>query len=168
MKQQLLFLVEWAKYIPVFSQLPLDDQVSSYCQLSIDYLPAIVYSLPDHSTRYHSTASRCVCWITSSWMAHIKSLIINGVDFWRWRSYGHMLRRTSSSAWLVDLCICETFYCWETTRWYRDSRPQWVTVIESWLKAFKWPLEWLELAEQFQSRFHSGQRCSMWSTFCCR
>jgi len=27
MKQQLLFLVEWAKYIPVFSELPLDDQV---------------------------------------------------------------------------------------------------------------------------------------------
>lgn len=28
MKQQLLFLVEWAKYIPVFSELPLDDQVA--------------------------------------------------------------------------------------------------------------------------------------------
>ena len=28
MKQQLLFLVEWAKYIPVFSELPLDDQVT--------------------------------------------------------------------------------------------------------------------------------------------
>ncbi|XP_047131438.1 hepatocyte nuclear factor 4-alpha isoform X2 [Hydra vulgaris] len=28
MKQQLLVLVEWAKYIPVFCDLPLDDQVS--------------------------------------------------------------------------------------------------------------------------------------------
>ena len=27
MKQQLLILVEWAKYIPSFSELPLDDQV---------------------------------------------------------------------------------------------------------------------------------------------
>ncbi|NXK77784.1 HNF4B factor, partial [Amazona guildingii] len=28
MKQQLLVLVEWAKYIPVFCELPLDDQVA--------------------------------------------------------------------------------------------------------------------------------------------
>jgi hypothetical protein len=27
MKQQLLILVEWAKYIPAFIELPLDDQV---------------------------------------------------------------------------------------------------------------------------------------------
>lgn len=27
MKQQLLVLVEWAKYIPAFCELPLDDQV---------------------------------------------------------------------------------------------------------------------------------------------
>lgn len=27
MKQQLLYLVEWAKYIPAFTELPLDDQV---------------------------------------------------------------------------------------------------------------------------------------------
>lgn len=27
MKQQLLVLVEWAKYIPAFCDLPLDDQV---------------------------------------------------------------------------------------------------------------------------------------------
>lgn len=27
MKQQLLYLVEWAKYIPAFSELTLDDQV---------------------------------------------------------------------------------------------------------------------------------------------
>lgn len=27
MKQQLLVLVEWAKYIPGFCELPLDDQV---------------------------------------------------------------------------------------------------------------------------------------------
>lgn len=29
MKQQLLVLVEWAKYIPSFCELPLDDQVSN-------------------------------------------------------------------------------------------------------------------------------------------
>lgn len=28
MKQQLLVLVEWAKYIPTFGELPLDDQVT--------------------------------------------------------------------------------------------------------------------------------------------
>lgn len=28
MKQQLLILVEWAKYIPAFTELQLDDQVS--------------------------------------------------------------------------------------------------------------------------------------------
>ena len=28
MKQQLLILVEWAKYIPCFCELPLDDQVT--------------------------------------------------------------------------------------------------------------------------------------------
>lgn len=28
MKQQLLVLVEWAKYIPAFCDLPLDDQVA--------------------------------------------------------------------------------------------------------------------------------------------
>ena len=27
MRQQLIVLVEWAKYIPAFSELPLDDQV---------------------------------------------------------------------------------------------------------------------------------------------
>lgn len=30
MKQQLLILVEWAKYIPAFSELTLDDQVKSF------------------------------------------------------------------------------------------------------------------------------------------
>lgn len=29
MRQQLLVLVEWAKYIPSFCDLPLDDQVRS-------------------------------------------------------------------------------------------------------------------------------------------
>ena len=29
MKQQLLILVEWAKFIPVFSELSLDDQVNN-------------------------------------------------------------------------------------------------------------------------------------------
>lgn len=31
MKQQLLYLVEWAKYIPAFSELTLDDQVRFCC-----------------------------------------------------------------------------------------------------------------------------------------
>lgn len=31
MKQQLLYLVEWAKYIPAFTELSLDDQVSIIC-----------------------------------------------------------------------------------------------------------------------------------------
>lgn len=31
MKQQLLVLVEWAKYIPAFCDLPLDDQVRLCC-----------------------------------------------------------------------------------------------------------------------------------------
>lgn len=30
MRQQLLVLVEWAKYIPSFCDLPLDDQVTIY------------------------------------------------------------------------------------------------------------------------------------------
>ena len=30
MKHQLLILVEWAKYIPCFCELPLDDQVGVY------------------------------------------------------------------------------------------------------------------------------------------
>jgi len=29
MRQQLLVLVEWAKYIPAFGELPLDDQVNN-------------------------------------------------------------------------------------------------------------------------------------------
>lgn len=36
MRQQLLVLVEWAKYIPAFGELPLDDQVNqaaSFCFL---------------------------------------------------------------------------------------------------------------------------------------
>lgn len=43
MKQQLLILVEWAKYIPAFTELQLDDQVSqgfcerSYCLQGIFY-----------------------------------------------------------------------------------------------------------------------------------
>lgn len=31
MRQQLLVLVEWAKYIPAFGELPLDDQVAGLC-----------------------------------------------------------------------------------------------------------------------------------------
>ena len=30
MKQQLLILVEWAKFIPIFSDLSLDDQVCNF------------------------------------------------------------------------------------------------------------------------------------------
>lgn len=40
MKQQLLILVEWAKYIPAFTELQLDDQVSKslLVKYSIQYL----------------------------------------------------------------------------------------------------------------------------------
>lgn len=38
MKQQLLYLVEWAKYIPAFSELTLDDQVRfSYDQYYVRF-----------------------------------------------------------------------------------------------------------------------------------
>lgn len=33
MRQQLLVLVEWAKYIPAFGELPLDDQVTRLAHL---------------------------------------------------------------------------------------------------------------------------------------
>lgn len=38
MKQQLLILVEWAKYIPAFTELQLDDQVSAsiFCSFSLN------------------------------------------------------------------------------------------------------------------------------------
>jgi len=45
MKQQLLILVEWAKYIPSFSELPLDDQVaptSSLYRFQLCELAAII------------------------------------------------------------------------------------------------------------------------------
>lgn len=35
MRQQLLVLVEWAKYIPAFGELPLDDQVIVILLISI-------------------------------------------------------------------------------------------------------------------------------------
>ena len=38
MKQQLLILVEWAKYIPCFCELPLDDQVSSISENGFDVI----------------------------------------------------------------------------------------------------------------------------------
>jgi hypothetical protein len=40
MKQQLLILVEWAKHIPAFSELILDDQVSSERWNSLSTVPA--------------------------------------------------------------------------------------------------------------------------------
>lgn len=39
MKQQLLALVEWAKCIPVFGELPLDDQVSKGPSFAQFYTP---------------------------------------------------------------------------------------------------------------------------------
>lgn len=39
MKQQLLVLVEWAKYIPAFCELPLDDQVTCKCLAPAHLLP---------------------------------------------------------------------------------------------------------------------------------
>lgn len=31
MREQLLALVDWAKYIPAFAELPIDDQVRFFC-----------------------------------------------------------------------------------------------------------------------------------------
>lgn len=38
MKQQLLVLVEWAKYIPAFGELPLDDQVMAVWKATLAVL----------------------------------------------------------------------------------------------------------------------------------
>lgn len=48
MKQQLLVLVEWAKYIPAFCDLPLDDQVritlpSPFCLEQVTNLLLEIY-----------------------------------------------------------------------------------------------------------------------------
>ena len=42
MKQQLLILVEWAKYIPSFCELPLDDQVRKNLGLPNKFLTSIL------------------------------------------------------------------------------------------------------------------------------
>lgn len=41
MKQQLLVLVEWAKYIPAFCELPLDDQVKYKCLFPANPPPSV-------------------------------------------------------------------------------------------------------------------------------
>lgn len=46
MKQQLLVLVEWAKYIPAFCELPLDDQVKCRCLVPANPPPSI--GIPKH------------------------------------------------------------------------------------------------------------------------
>lgn len=52
MKQQLLVLVEWAKYIPAFCDLPLDDQVrpihrqSAHSDIDTLVIHQPVYSKP--------------------------------------------------------------------------------------------------------------------------
>lgn len=40
MKQQLLYLVEWAKCIPVFSELSLDDQVRTFTLDMVELITA--------------------------------------------------------------------------------------------------------------------------------
>ena len=57
MKQQLLVLVEWAKYIPAFGELPLDDQVSKKVadQRSVELM---VFSEHDFSLRETEIQSR--------------------------------------------------------------------------------------------------------------
>ena len=52
MRQQLLILVEWAKYIPAFAELPLDDQVGAcFClflslrNVSLFYLTFFIENL---------------------------------------------------------------------------------------------------------------------------
>ena len=43
MKQQLLVLVEWAKYIPAFCELPLDDQVYKRLQYLKKYFLSVFF-----------------------------------------------------------------------------------------------------------------------------
>lgn len=45
MKQQLLVLVEWAKYIPAFCELPLDDQVKYGAFISLQFVVFQIRSL---------------------------------------------------------------------------------------------------------------------------
>ena len=46
MKQQLMILVEWAKYIPEFQALTLDDQVALLrAHAGLDYIFIISYSI---------------------------------------------------------------------------------------------------------------------------
>jgi len=47
MKQQLLVLVEWAKYIPAFCELPLDDQVK--CKRLFPANPPPSMGIPSHT-----------------------------------------------------------------------------------------------------------------------
>lgn len=47
MKQQLLVLVEWAKYIPAFCELPLDDQVKCKCLFPANPPPSV--GIPSHT-----------------------------------------------------------------------------------------------------------------------
>lgn len=50
MRQQLLVLVEWAKYIPAFGELPLDDQVTGLiCDWpEIRKLKSVIFSPEKH------------------------------------------------------------------------------------------------------------------------
>lgn len=46
MKQQLLYLVEWAKCIPVFSELSLDDQVRIFSTETMKFSQAALLATP--------------------------------------------------------------------------------------------------------------------------
>lgn len=45
MRQQLLVLVEWAKYIPAFGELPLDDQVTRILHMICDLIIVFLLSV---------------------------------------------------------------------------------------------------------------------------
>ena len=69
MKQQLLILVEWAKYIPCFCELPLDDQVSLSEQQHLHAYHSIdVSEVEKHVQNVTFEQEKCklgfTCWIS--------------------------------------------------------------------------------------------------------
>ena len=71
MKQQLLVLVEWAKYIPVFCELPLDDQVSLLRAHASEHL---VLGVARRSIMYKDALLLGMCHIIQNYLLLLISL----------------------------------------------------------------------------------------------
>ena len=80
MKQQLLVLVEWAKYIPAFCDLPLDDQVRLIPRHT--YLPVdnLVTHQPVLKLQQHKSPS--VPNKTSTSVTYMQQYGINLIKYW--------------------------------------------------------------------------------------